>query len=180
MLRTEVGYAGGTTSAPTYHDLADHAEAVDITYDPSVIPFEQLLELFWASHSPTRARSSQYRSALFCHDETQLALAKASAITQEARHQQKIHTEIVLGKPFYPAEDYHQKWRLRRHPELLADLQKSYETEEALLASTAAAKLNGYLARHGKEAQLHRDIGRLGLSESGQAHLASLTGIAAP
>ena len=174
MLRTEVGYAGGRTSAPTYHDLADHAEAVQLIFDPSQINFEQLLELFWSGHTPTRARSSQYRSALFCDDEAQLAAARASVEAQEERLGRKVYTELAIGKPFYAAEDYHQKWQLRRHPELLADLQRNYDTEAAWQASTAAAKLNAYVAGNGTRHQLDRDMDQLGLSDSGRTQLASL------
>jgi peptide-methionine (S)-S-oxide reductase len=169
-----VGYAGGTTTAPTYHSLADHAEAIDLVFDKEVITFEQLLDLFWSRRTPTRAPSSQYRSALFCHDEAQLAIARASAEKQRTQLGHAIHTELTVGKYFYSAEDYHQKWRLRRHASLLRDLQRNYETEAALLASTAAAKLNAYVAGNGTAEQLDRDMDRLGLSDSGRRQLASL------
>lgn len=135
---------------------------------------ETLLERFWSGHDPTAARTSQYRAALFCDNETQLAAARRSATAWEAAHGERVATEITSGKTFHPAEAYHQKWRLRRRTELFDELQKNYATEPDLLASVAAAKLNGYVGTRPTPAQLERDLPRLGLSPDTTRALASL------
>lgn len=145
---------------------------MDLVYDPSLISYETLLDQFWTGYVPTRARSSQYRAAIFCHDEAQFALAKSRVEKEGGRPGSG--PEVVLGKTFYAAEDYHQKWRLRRKEEFFDDLQKNYESEADLLASTAATKLNGYVGGFGTALQVERDAKRLGLSEMGIERLISL------
>jgi len=172
VLRTAVGYAGGHSPNPTYHDLADHAEAVQVEFDPQVIDFETLLHMFWDAHDPTSAlRSSQYRAELFCADEGQLAIAEASAETIAAKYGSPVATALRLRVPFHLAEDYHQKWRLRRHTALWQELQTHYMGEQALLGSTAAAKLNGYVSGGASRAQVERDLALMGLSDEANAGL---------
>ena len=161
-----MGYAGGQTKDPTYHNIGTHAEAVTLTYDPERIGLSQLLDLFWSRCDPTRYdRRSQYRAMLFCDNEVQFEAARESARRLGKSRGCKVRTEIVLRMPFYPAEDYHQKWYLRRHPKILADLQRHYEDEAALLASVAATKMNAYLGGGGSMEQIERDGRRFGLSE---------------
>ena len=75
-MRTQVGYVGGHTPNPTYHSIGDHAEGVEVEFDPRRISREALLDEFWSSHDPRRpSRSSQYRAALFCADEAELEVA---------------------------------------------------------------------------------------------------------
>ena len=81
MIRTHVGYTGGTTENPTYHNLDGHTEAVQIEYDPSRISYQELLDVFWGGHNPTQpAWSRQYASIVFYHDEEQKRLAEASKL----------------------------------------------------------------------------------------------------
>ncbi len=144
-----MGYTGGTRANPTYHGLGDHSEAVEIEYDPSVVSYTDLLEVFWKSHDPgSRPWSRQYRSAIFYHDEEQKRLALESMKAQEARVG-KIYTEILPAGTFYRAEDYHQKYYLRQRPDLLGELRKIYPGDRGLVDSTAAARVNGYLAGNG-------------------------------
>lgn len=172
MLRTAVGYAGGRTPNPTYHDLADHAEAVQVEFDPEVIDLEVLLQMFWDAHDPTSAlRSTQYRAELFCSDEGQLAIAEASAQRIAAKYGAPVATALRLNVPFHGAEGYHQKWRLRRHTALWQEVQSHYVDEDALLASTAAAKLNGYVSGGAPRAQVERDLALMELSSEAHAGL---------
>ncbi|ABQ25942.1 peptide-methionine (S)-S-oxide reductase MsrA [Geotalea uraniireducens] len=124
--RVASGYAGGEVANPTYEEVCSgttgHAEAIQITFDPEVISFEELLQVFWRSHDPTtRDRQgadvgSQYRSAIFCHDERQRQLAERSRAEAETLWIEPIVTEIVPFKNFYPAEGYHQDYyRLNRN-----------------------------------------------------------------
>lgn len=121
-----VGYTGGHTRNPTYKevctDTTGHAEVVLVTFDPQVISYEQLLEVFWANHNPTTLNrqgpdvGTQYRSAIFHHSEDQRAAAEASKAAQAAsgRFSRPIVTEIVPAVTFYPAEDYHQRYLEKR------------------------------------------------------------------
>jgi len=118
----ESGYTGGKTVNPSYEDVCTgrtgHAEAVEIEYDPARVRYEDLLEVFWASHDPTTPNrqgpdvGTQYRSAIFFHDAEQEAAARASKerLEKSGRFKRPIVTEIVAAGPFYKAEEYHQKY----------------------------------------------------------------------
>lgn len=119
---TTSGYTGGFKKDPTYHEVSagetGHAEAVQVAYDPATVSYEKLLEVFWKNIDPTTADrqfcdgGSQYRSAIFFHNEEQKRLAEASKkkIEQSGRLTQPIVTGIVQAGDFYPAEDYHQDY----------------------------------------------------------------------
>ncbi len=167
MVRTRVGYCGGSLENPTYHNLGNHTETMQIDFDPSVVTYERLMELYWAG-SPCSSGSRQYAAIVFVHDETQRALAeKARAAHPESR------VEILPYRKFWIAEDYHQKYYLRSRADLLAEMKRHYPDARALADSTAAARLNGYIAGHGSREQLEREIDRLGLSEDGRKTLRS-------
>lgn len=114
------GYTGGTGRNPTYEDYGDkgHIEAIEVTYDPSVISYETLLEVFWRQIDPTDSggqfvdRGAQYRSAIFYHDRQQKELAERSRerLAKLARFSKPIVTEILNADTFYKAEDYHQNY----------------------------------------------------------------------
>jgi len=144
-----------------------------VEFDPTVISFTALLERCWAGHDPTFGGSGQYRAALFAHGDAQFRAAHASAEQVALHLREPVSTEIARDAAFWPAEGYHQKWRLRRHAGLLADLQTNYPDEAALLASTASAKLNAYVGGGGSEEQVARDAHRMGLSETSIAMLGS-------
>ena len=171
MLRTRVGYCGGTTKSPTYRSIGDHAETIQIDFDPKRIRYEQLLELFWTTHNPCRsAWSRQYMSAVFYHDEAQRE-AIESTRREFVKTPEEIQTEIVPLDSFWIAEDYHQKYRLRHEGALDDELHAIYPDEQDYVNSTAAARLNGFLDGYGTEQQLERDIDKLGLSETAQTLL---------
>jgi methionine-S-sulfoxide reductase len=122
VVDVQSGYTGGTKPNPTYDEVSSgatgHAEAVQVRYDPARITYERLLDVFWRQIDPTDAggqfadRGTQYRTAIFYHDETQRQQAEASrrVLEQTKRFQQPIVTEIVLATQFYPAEEHHQKY----------------------------------------------------------------------
>jgi len=126
VLQTAVGFTGGTTRNPTYRQVCSsrtgHAEAVEVVIDPSKISYEKLLDAFWATHNPTQINrqgpdfGSQYRSAIFCLNEPQLAAAEASkrAPAQSGQYPRKIVTQIAPAGPFYRAEEYHQQYLEKR------------------------------------------------------------------
>ena len=116
------GYTGGTKVNPTYEEVSSgrtgHAEAVQVVYDPKKITYEQLLDVFWHNVDPTVTNrqfcdtGTQYRTAIFYHDEAQRKAAKASlaALRKSKPFKDPIVTPIQMAGPFYPAEDYHQNF----------------------------------------------------------------------
>ena len=123
VTATRVGYTGGTTANPTYKQVCrggtGHAEAVEVTFDPPLVSYDQLLEVFWSSHNPaSRNRQglnigSQYRSAIFTHSPAQASAAQTTRETQRANlrwPRRTIATEIEAAGPFYEAEEYHQQY----------------------------------------------------------------------
>ena len=176
MVRTRVGYTGGTTENPEYYKLGDHTETLEVVYDPSRISYEELLDIFWRSHTPTLPPySTQYKSAIFYHGEEQRILAEASRAEYEAEFDAKVYTGIIPAARFYPAEDYHQKYYLQNTPELRAEFEAMYPDINGFVNSTAAARLNGYVAGYGDEAVLRAELEDYGLSEAGKAKLLELT-----
>lgn len=152
--------------------MGDHAETVQIDYDPAIISYSELLDIFWKSHSPTRQSwSRQYMSAIFYHSKEQKRLAEESRSGEEKRRKSRIYTEIVPYTGFYLAEDYHQKYRLRQHPDLMSEFREMYPDGSDLVNSTAAARVNGYLEGYGTADGLRRSLGSLGLSQKGQRSL---------
>ncbi len=116
----EAGYAGGTKPNPTYQDVltgtTGHAEVAQITFDPSKISYEQLLEMFWKSHDPTTLNrqgpdvGTQYRSMIFYHDEKQKEVAEKAKTQAAKKFRDPIVTEIQPLTHFYEAENYHQDY----------------------------------------------------------------------
>jgi len=114
------GYTGGKRPNPTYEQVCSgatgHAEVAQITYDPSKVSYERLLEIFWTAHDPTTLNrqgndvGDQYRSAIFYHDDSQKTLAEKSKKAAQAHFTDKIVTEISPLTQFYPAENYHQDY----------------------------------------------------------------------
>ena len=122
VTNTRVGYSGGMTKDPSYEEVCTHttghAEVVEVEYDPAKISFADLLAVFWENHDPTTYNrqgpdvGSQYRSAIFFTTPEQEAIARASAehLAKSGKLSGPISTEIALAAPFYPAEEYHQKY----------------------------------------------------------------------
>lgn len=170
-----MGYTGGTTENPTYRNLGDHTETVEIDYDPSVISFEKLLAVFWETHDPVgRAGSRQYMSIVFYRGEEQKNAAIRSKDRESARRNARVVTEILPASRIYLAEGYHQKYALRRMPELMKEYEAIYPSLRDLLASTAVSRVNGYVAGHGTCEMLREEVDGLGLSSAGRKKLADI------
>lgn len=175
MVRTRVGYAGGATADPTYHDLGSHSETIQIDYDPSQITYEELLDRFWNSHSPTsRPWSNQYASIIFYHDDEQKRLAEESRDRQAAGTDGQVFTQIIPFSEFYLAETYHQKYRLQQAPDLQEAFRTLYPDDGDFINSTAAARFNGYMGGYGTLDALEAEIGDLDLSSETQKWLLEL------
>jgi len=119
---TEVGYMGGSMRKPTYEDVCTdktgHAEVVQVTFDTNEISYDELLEIFWEVHDPTQLNrqgpdvGTQYRSVIFFHNKEQEKIAKKSK--ELLSKKKNIVTEIVPASEFYKAEEYHQKYLMKR------------------------------------------------------------------
>jgi len=118
VVNTEVGYAGVTTSNPTYNTIGDHTETVQIEYDPDKISYEELLDHFWMQHNPTYPNKTQYKSIIFYHDDEQKELAEKSLKEEQQEYDEEILTVIKPAENFYKAEDYHQDFICKRRGEL--------------------------------------------------------------
>ncbi len=126
VLSTSVGYLGGTMDNPTYRDVCSgrtgHAEVVQVTYDPDRITYDDLLTVFWDNHNPTTLNrqgpdtGTQYRSAIFYHDDEQKIAAVGSKDERDksGRFGKPIVTEITPASEYYEAEDYHQQYLEKR------------------------------------------------------------------
>jgi peptide-methionine (S)-S-oxide reductase len=121
---TAVGYMGGKLKNPTYKDVCTdstgHAEVLEVTFDPDVISYHDILEVFWDNHNPTTLNrqgpdvGTQYRSAIFYHSPEQKAEAEKSRDAAQARFPRPIVTEITPATEFWRAEEYHQQYLEKR------------------------------------------------------------------
>lgn len=126
VVETAVGYSGGTDEAPTYEHVCSgatlHTEVVYLKFDPAVVSYEGLLDVFWHGHDPTQVNrqgpdvGTQYRSAIYYYTDEQRALAESTkmALEQNGELSAPVATEISPAQPFYPAEDYHQQYFAKR------------------------------------------------------------------
>lgn len=122
VVDTQVGYSGGHTENPTYRDVlthtTGHAETVEVTFNPKQVSYEQLLEKFFLLHNPTTKNrqgpdiGDNYRSAVFYLDDRQkvLAMAAKKKVDESGKYKDPVVTEISNAGPFWPAEEYHQKY----------------------------------------------------------------------
>lgn len=172
VVRTTVGYTGGTTDTPNYHKIGNHSEAIRVEFDPQRISYAQLLEVFWASHDPgDDVYSRQYRNAVFYLNETQREEAEASRKAMAEIAHERVFTALEPAGEFFAAEDYHQKYLLRKAAGIFREFQAIYPDAANFAASTAAARINGYLGCNGEPEDLQRELDQLGLSVQMQTRL---------
>jgi peptide methionine sulfoxide reductase MsrA len=171
-LRTRVGYAGGRKENPTYYNLGDHTETMEVDFDPSLISLRQLVDEFIKlEHVRRRVRSVQYRNAIFWRtaeqrdlfDEVLQASGRADCV------------DIEKFKVFYLAEDYHQKYYLQESP-VMEEFQAMFKDIWALNDSTAAARANAFISGFGSARELQELGPKLGLGATAQKTIAKLHG----
>jgi peptide-methionine (S)-S-oxide reductase len=124
VTKSTVGYLGGTLEHPSYEQVCTgstgHAEVVQVEFDPTVVSYEELLDLFWKIHDPTQLNrqgpdvGAQYRSAIFFHSPEQEKAARGSKKRAQDRFSRPVVTEVTEASAFYPAEDYHQRYLEKR------------------------------------------------------------------
>ncbi|MDS0277972.1 peptide-methionine (S)-S-oxide reductase MsrA [Halomicroarcula sp. S1AR25-4] len=163
VVRTRVGYAGGSDPDPSYYALGDHTEVIQVEYDPAERAYEDLLGVFWANHSPFSApHKRQYRGVVLAHDDAQREAAAASKTALEERTGKTVQTPVETLARFHRAEEYHQKYELRSTPVVADELEDVYGP--AFVESTVAARLNGFVAGHGDADQRRELLAELDLS----------------
>jgi peptide-methionine (S)-S-oxide reductase len=155
VTKVESGYTGGDVADPTYKQVCEgdtgHAEAIRVTFDPDVVSYDDLLDIFFATHDPTQLNrqgndvGTQYRSAIFPQDEAQERRARAGIERANGDQGGRIVTTIEPNGPWYPAEDYHQQYwegEGQRNPYCLAiippKLQKLRKSFQARVKSAGA------------------------------------------
>lgn len=169
VLGTRVGFSGGTTPDPSYSNIGDHVETVEVTYDPKKVSYRELLDHFWAHHN-ARAKPifRQYASAIFCETREEEKAAKAErAALQKKTETDKLLTAVLPFKAFYPASDHHQKYYLQQDKALF----KALQDQHLALNSVLATKLNSVAGDDGDRAQLADSLSELGIEPDVQAEL---------
>ena len=148
VVRTRVGYAGGTEIDPTYHALGDHTEVFQVEFDPDTMTYRDLLNRVFHSHAPQhQTRKTQYQNIVFAATEDQRAVLDEFLATRGLTAE-GIGTRIEQLSRFHPAEDYHQKYKLRSVSSFMDAFDAAGYGDEELRESPTAAKLNGYAAGH--------------------------------
>lgn len=145
IVRTRVGYAGGTKNDPSYHSLGDHTEVIQVDYCPDERSYRELLETVFDAHDPHhQPTKTQYQNIVF-HTADDERTTIESVLDNRDQTTEEIATRIETLDTFYTAEAYHQKYRLRNHR--LAEQFADY-TDEEFRESPTAATLNGCVADH--------------------------------
>lgn len=161
VIRTRVGYAGGTSRMPAYRQMGDHTETVQIDFDPQIITIEVILAVFWNNHNPINIndyKGRQYRSLLLYGDQKQLESIQHVLEKREEQGKGKPETEITPYSEFHPAEDKHQKYVLKRYPDAIEKLSSLYPSPDKLNNSTLAARLNGLAKGYTNLEQIKNEI----------------------
>ena len=168
VIRTRTGFSGGTTAEPSYRNIGDHTETLQIDFDSSVISYKEILQLFWDSHDAVKDRGykgRQYLSVLIVHSLEQLETAKEVKDVWEKRHGRKIETELLFDCPFYPAEEHHQKYHLKRFPKAMASVLPLFSDHTSFTDSTIAARLNGFVREYGRLPDIKNELSDWRLSD---------------
>ena len=170
-VRTRVGYAGGTAEDPTYKRIGDHTETIEIDYDPDVISYRELLEIFFDSHNPySQAYSRQYASLILYNNSEQQNIALEMKEKLNAESNREIKTEIKKLDKFYLAENYHQKFRLQQQV-AFREHYLDQMTMQEFINSPAVTKANGYITGNGERDNIIKNIAELGLTTELQERL---------
>ncbi|WP_050180138.1 peptide-methionine (S)-S-oxide reductase MsrA [Domibacillus robiginosus] len=169
VIRTKTGFAGGTTEHPTYRQMGDHTETIQIEFDPDVLSFEEILSVFWRSHTSTNRThygERQYMSLLFYHNEEQRETIERVKQELESERNEPIETEIQPFSSFTPAEERHQKYHVKRFKRAADELSSSFDTPDSFTNSTLIARLNGFVKEYTTLSRIEEEIHLWDLSDS--------------
>ena len=159
IVRTRVGYAGGTKLNPTYHELGDQTEVFQVDYDPADISYADLLAVVFDNHDPRhQTRKTQYQNIVFFDSPDQKETIQ-SVLETDGLDTETIETRTERLTRFYLAESYHQKYNLKAKQSLLDPFEEAGYDDEELRESPAAAKLNGYAG--GQDLSEEHDLGAI-------------------
>lgn len=176
VIKTRVGFAGGTSHEPTYRNMGDHTETVELIVDPALVSYDTLLETFWNNHNPYNIngyKDRQYQSLLLYRDEEQEEAFRRIKNRME-RDKGILDTELAPFQAFYPAETRHQKYYLKRFPDAVAKLSTLYPSDEELENSTLVARLNGVAKGFLSLERLQHEIDQWPISTNEKAEIISL------
>lgn len=174
VVRTRTGYAGGTRADPTYRELGDHTEMVEIDFDPQSLRLETILDVFWNGHNPENIndyKGRQYQSLVLYRDEAQHRVIQELMEARKEQGNGTPGTEVVPFAGFYVAEDRHQKYYLKRYPDAIDKLSPLYPTHEELVNATLTARLNGLAKGFTNLARIVQEIQAWPISQEEQAEL---------
>ena len=175
VIRTRVGYSGGSKENPTYHNLGDHTEVIQLDYDESKVSFEKLVNIFFNLHNPYyENQPAQYKSIIFYNDEYEKEVSIKVKTEFEEKRKHKLYTEIVKYDKFYMAENYHQKYYLQIVKEIYKDLRGKYDEFSHFVNSNEAAKINGYLKGNGTLKNLETEIDKFNISNKSKKRLVEI------
>jgi hypothetical protein len=143
--------------------MGDHTETVQVTFDPEVISFSELLEIFWSEHDPSDSVwSRQYMNVIFFENDSQWEVIERSVAGLQEKGVE-VKTRVAELDVFYPAEAYHQKHSMRFQRAFIEEFNERDPTGMWFLDSTAAARINGYVAGYGTCEQVEREVRGFGL-----------------
>lgn len=165
-----MGYAGGTTPSPTYKQMGDHTECLQIDYDPTLITFEEITRHFWSSHNSNRGnyKGRQYLSIFLYQDIDQKDAIKKIKTEIQTKNSQIIGTEIAPLDHFTIAEERHQKYYLKRYSNATQKLREHFLTEVAFTNATLVARLNSFVKGYGTLSSLKEEIMQWDREEAGK------------
>jgi len=169
VLRTRVGYSGGKSSNPSYKVVDLHSEVVEIDYDPDVISYAELIDIFFNAHNETlRPYDQRVKSLIFYRNEVEYEIAKTKidAIRKNTDKNESVYTELKAFEILYLAEPEHQNRSLKLEPSLYSELKQIFKTEDKILFSILASKLNGYIYGYGTLEEAQTLLESSGLSEA--------------
>ncbi|QXE01388.1 peptide-methionine (S)-S-oxide reductase [Terribacillus sp. DMT04] len=167
VLHTRVGFAGGTKLNPTYRQMGDHTETVEITYDLDMVSLEELLRKFWQNHNPNRPvyKERQYISLLLYRNADQKRVMEMVKLHLETEQDEAIYTEIAPLHQFTEAEPHHQKYYLKRFKRATEQLMTCFPDEANFHHSTIVARLNGFVREYGTLAAIKQEVTQWDISE---------------
>lgn len=176
VIRTRTGFAGGTTASPSYRNMGDHTETVQVDFDPSILSFENILRVFWAHHTSTNRTDygeRQYLSLLFYHDEQQKQAIERVKQELEDERNERIETEIGPFTAFTQAEERHQKYYLKRFKRAAEELSVHFALPDSFTDSTLTARLNGFVREYTTLDKIGEEIQIWNASEQSKKQLAA-------
>jgi peptide-methionine (S)-S-oxide reductase len=176
VVSTRVGYAGGTTVNPTYKQMGDHTETVQIEFISKIITLEDLLNIFWKNHNPNRAsyKGRQYISIILYQNQEQKNIIEKMKSELELGLNEEIQTEVSQCKHFTSAEDYHQKYYLKKYPNALEKIRTIYPSPKEYINSTLVARLNGFVKGYGTLTEIKEEIRAWNTSQADQTKIIDL------